>query len=144
MRRWLLSLDAASGAAALLCALPTILAYTVGPGELDIDRISASAEQILSWLLVIVVAVVMIPLVAAPQFGFFWLVRQRAVPWLRWTFCAASALLLVPYAHYLATADLTSTSTAAVGAVFYPLMLAALTLPVAWLVWWLARDLPGR
>lgn len=144
MGRWLLSLDAASRAAALLCALPTVLLYTIGPGEIDTDRLLTSAERVDSLLLAVPAAVAMIPIVAAPQFGLFWLVRQRSVSWLKWTFCAASALLLFPYARYLATADLTSTSTAAVGAVFYPLMLAAMTLPVAWLVWWLARDLPGR
>jgi hypothetical protein len=84
------------------------------------------------------------PIVGAAQFGFFWLVRHSSVKWMQWTFCAASALLLIPYQRFLASTDLTTNSTAPLAAMFFPLYLALLSLPAAWLGWGVVGKLAGR
>ena len=117
---------------------------TPGPSSADYQVDYSTAYVVIQWLLAVPALLIMTPLVGAAQFGIYWFVRHSAVRWLQWTLCSASAFLLIPYQRFLATTDLTTNSTASLGAVFYPLYLAMLSVPAAGLVWWLARRTSGR
>jgi hypothetical protein len=107
--------------------------------SVDYDVEYSPADVVVQIVLFVPSLMILTPWVGAAQFGIYWLVRKASVLWLQWTLCAASALLLVPYQRFLATADLTGNSTAPLAALFFPLYLAALALPVACLVWWVVR-----
>jgi hypothetical protein len=107
--------------------------------SVDYDVEYSTADVVVQLVLFVPSLLILTPWVGAAQFGIYCLVRKASALWLQWTLCAASALLLVPYQRFLATADLTSNSTAPLAALFFPVYLAMLSLPVAWLVWWGVR-----
>jgi hypothetical protein len=55
-----------------------------------------------------------------------------------------SAIVLFPYARFMATADLVSTSTASLAAVFYPLRLAIFAVPLSVAIWVTGRMVEPR
>lgn len=117
---------------------------TPSPNRVDFQVEYSKVEVVVQWFLAVPALLIMTPLVGAAQFGIYWFVRHSSVRWLQLTLCTASALLLIPYQRFLATTDLTTNSTASLGAMFYPLYLAMWSVPVAGLVWWLVRKTNGH
>jgi hypothetical protein len=69
--------------------------------------------------------VALIPFTGGPQIVMLALIRLSRSRLLRSVFLLASIAMLALFGRFLATADLTSTSTAPLAAIFYPLYRAA-------------------
>lgn len=140
LRAWFAGMNIPERVSATLCAAPiVIMMASVPPSRTYHEAGYSTLVTALQWLVGIPILFILAALVAPTQIGMFYLVRRSSVPLVQWALCAASALLLIPYQRFFATADLSANSTAALGAVFYPLYLALIALPVGWLVVWFFR-----
>ena len=136
---WWRSLDLPMKINAVICAFPIlIMLFTPGPNAVDRSGYKYSIlETLAQWFIGIPAIIMFAPVVGASQFGLLWLARRSPDIWMRWLFCAAAIILLYPFHEFLRTTDLTENSTAALGAMFYPLCLATGALPIAAGIWWL-------
>lgn len=142
LRAWFSSLNLRERVSAALCAAPIVaMLASVPPGATYDGAEYSAVETVFQWLVGIPSLFIFAVLVAPTQIGMFYLVRRSSVAWVQWTLCAASALLLIPFQRFFATSDLSANSTAALGAVFYPLYLALFALPLGWLLVWFARKI---
>jgi hypothetical protein len=140
LRIWFSDLNLRERVSAALCAAPIVVTLASVPPSPTYDDAEYSAiETVFQWLIGIPSLFIFAVLVAPTQIGIFYLVRRSSIPWVQWTLCAASALLLIPVQRFFGTTDLSANSTAALGAVFYPLQIALFSLPVGWLLVWFAR-----
>ena len=139
--RWIGSWDLPSWLSASLCVVAFGIMMLGGSANEPSYHLPSPPlwETLASLLLLPLGFVVLLPLVAAPQFVTFWLIRRIRLPSGQATLLLISAGMLVPYYRFMAGADLTSTSTAALGAAFYPIYLAMFFVPASFVVYWLSR-----
>jgi hypothetical protein len=77
-------------------------------------------------------------MLAAPQIGMLILIRSTDVLALKILFLGASIAMVGAFARFIGTADLTSTSTAPLGVIFFPFYLAMASSAAGWLLLWAA------
>ena len=132
--RW----DPLSLVAAVLCvAPPTFMLMTIDAGALgDIDW--------LSLILMFGSTVALFPVLSAPQLAMLFLVRKSQSAGLRALFLVASISMAGIYWSFVRTADLTSTSTAGLAAMFFPLYLGGGSLTAGAAILWTQRHLAGE
>lgn len=140
LTRWLSSWDVEAWLAAALClAAFVIMIFGGSSAAIPGDYSSPIWETLLSLLVVPIAIVVLLPFVAASQFIAFWLVRRAKGFATRLILLLISTGALIPYYRFVSTADLTSTSTASLGAAFYPIYIAAFAVPISLAVFWISK-----
>jgi hypothetical protein len=133
-----LSWDIISRAAGVLCLAPPVLAFVNlnEEGFIGADWI----EVITTYVANVIIA----PALSAPQLAMLFLITRSRSFALRMCFLAGSLAMACAYWWFLETADLTSTSTAGLGAMFFPLYLGCGSLAVGTAILWLQRLLEGK
>lgn len=142
LSKWVSSWDVAAWSSAAICAAAfAIMMFGNSTGAVNqAGPPPVPLGETAVWLLLLPLCIViLLPFLAAPQFITFWLVRRTGNNLARILLLLVSAVMLVPYYRYVATADLVSTSTAALGAAFYPIYLAALAAPVSVVIFGISR-----
>lgn len=142
LARWVSGWGVAAWLAAALCLAAFVIMMFGNPpvANTQTDRPPVALwETAVSLLLLPIGIVVLLPFVAAPQFVTFWLVRRTGRILAQILLLLVSAATLVPFYQFVSTADLTSTSTASLGAVFYPIFLAAFAVPLNLVIFWISR-----
>ncbi len=147
-RRWK-DFDVAQKIHAVACVIPVlIMLFTRGPNAIDRSGYKYFIlETLAQWFIGIPALFILAPVIGASQIGLLWLSRRSPDAWMRWLFCSAAIVLLYPYRQFLLITDLTRNSTAGLAAMFYPLYLAAVALPIAACIWWIVgryRRLAGK
>lgn len=139
IRQWWSNLDLALKVHAVVCVMPMmVMLFTPGPNAVDRSGYEYSIfEFLVQWLIGIPALFLFTPVVGASQFGLFWFSRRLPDAWMRWLFCLVAIILLQPYRNFLQHTDLTSNSTAALAAMFYPLYWAVGVIPLAAAIWWI-------
>jgi hypothetical protein len=131
---WVSVWDVVDWVAAAMCVVPFAIMMFGTPavsGPIPDPLPVAPWETALSLILVPIAAALLMPFLSAPQFVNFWLVRHTRGALIRGLLLLISAVMLVPFYKFTSTADLTSTSTAPLEAIFYPIYLAAYSVPVS-------------
>jgi hypothetical protein len=127
---------------AALCLLPIALLTFSFVQNADVK--SASYWDIwFQWLVAIPGILLITILVALPQIGIFAMLLRFKITWLQWTLCIVSAALVALYARFISTNDLTTSSTAPLAAIFYPIYVAIWSLPAVGIISWLAHRMGG-
>lgn len=140
LTRWLSSWGVEAWVAAALCLAPlAIMMFGTSSGAGAGDNSPLIWETLLSLLFVPIALATIFPLVAASQLIAFWLVRRAKRLATRLVLLLISSTALVPYYHFVMTADLTSTSTASLGLMFYPIQIAVFAVALSLAVYWIGK-----
>ena len=129
-----------------MCALSyAIMIFGGGQEEgASVDEFSLTLWEVVLSLLLILPLVFMLPVIAATPWVTFLLVRRTKIRALQIALLAIAAVTLVLQYRFVSTADLTSTSTAPLGAVFYQVHLAFYFVPLSLALFWLVRRKQGQ
>ena len=134
LAEWLKSWDIAAWVAAVLCALPSAIILFAGHPIYEVVPVPPAVplwETLFSVLLMITSSVVLFPILAATPWVTFLLVRRTRLRVVQLPLLAISAATNLLYYRFVETADLTSTSTAPLAAMFYPGVLACVAVPLS-------------
>lgn len=131
MVRTFLRWDVFSKIALALCLVPPALPFLTGtPVE------EASQGE---WVVMLLASLSAVPLMSAPQIAFIFLIRLAPSRGLKALFLAASIGSAAVFLWFLRSADLTSTSTAPMAALVFPLYLGAGVIAAGGILLWLHR-----
>jgi hypothetical protein len=138
MMKRFLGWNTLSRLAGVLCLAPPVIAFTIlnGDGFGDVTWIGV--------LTTCVASVVIAPALSAPQLAMLFLIRRSRSSTLKISFLGASFAMACVYRWFLQTADLSSTSTAGLAAMFFPLYLGCGSLAAGAVILWLQRLVAGQ
>ena len=138
MVRRFLGWDISSLAAGVLCLAPPVIAFAI------FNEHGFTGVPWIEVILTCVASLVVAPALSAPQLAMLFLIRKSPSLALKICFLGASVAMVGAYWWFLRTADLSSTSTAGLGAMFFPLNLGCGSLAVGAAILWLQRLVAGK
>jgi hypothetical protein len=129
----------------MLCIVAALVPFAVAATTGAASEETSSAWW--QWLIFPFVIVLFVPFVGAPQVAMLALIRLTKFRSLKLVFLGASTIMVGLLWWFFATADLSSTSTAAVAGFIYPIGLGAVSFALGLILSWvvkLAKGEPNR
>ena len=122
-------------AALALCAINPIAVLTVVGWDRDpLGMITQAVAFAIS-----------LPVISCLQLFGAWVVRKEASPWTQVPILLISLAAAINYAWFVFTVDLTTSSTAGIGLILYPIMRQSLwALPIGAAAFWIGRSVEAR